>query len=87
MKISFDIFAWEDYLFWQKTDKKILKRINILIKDIVRNPLEGLGKAEKLRGNLSGCYSRRITQEHRIVYTVLEKNQEIVILQCRYHYS
>ncbi len=86
MKVSFDVLAWEDYLFWQQNDKKILKRINILIKEILRNPTEGIGKPEKLRGNLSGCYSRRITQEHRIVYTIIEESKEVVILQCRYHY-
>lgn len=85
MRICFENLAWEDYLFWQKEDKKILKRINTIIKDIQRDPLSGLGKPEKLRGNLSGCFSRRITQEHRVVY-MLGADNEVIILQCRYHY-
>jgi len=86
MIIGFATKAWEDYLFWQENDKKILKRINQLLKDIQRDPLskDGLGKPEKLKGNLSGYYSRRITAEHRLVYTI--KNDILVIAQCRYHY-
>jgi len=83
-KISFDSNGWEDYLYWQKIDKSILKRINKLIKDIVRSPFDGLGKPELLKGNLSGFCSRRIDSEHRLVYIVLEG--EIVVIQCRYHY-
>ena len=81
---TFSETAWEDYLYWQKNDKKILKRINLLIKDISRNPYEGLGDPEPLKYNWSGYYSRRITLEHRIVYKVVEN--EIKIAQCRYHY-
>jgi len=76
--------AWEDYLYWQSNDKKILKRINLLIKDISRSPYEGIGDPEPLKYNWSGYYSRRITLEHRIVYRVVEN--EIRIAQCRYHY-
>jgi len=84
MNITFSSKAWEDYLFWQKTDKKTLKRIHLLIKDIRRSPFEGIGKPEALKFNLSGCWSRRITEEHRIVYT--PEDDSITILQLRYHY-
>ena len=76
--------AWEDYLYWQQTDKKITKRINKLIEDIKRHPFGGLGNPEPLKYNWSGFWSRRIDQKHRLVYTV--ENQEILIAQCRYHY-
>ena len=68
MKLVFSDHAWEDYLYWQKNDKKILRRINNLIKEIKRNPIEGIGKPEPLKHALSGYWSRRITDEHRIVY-------------------
>ncbi len=86
MIIGFASKGWEDYVYWQKNDKKILNKINSLIKDIIRNPYdnEGLGKPERLRGNLSGYYSRRITSEHRLVYTI--KEDLLIIVQCRYHY-
>ena len=84
MKLLFSENAWEDYLFWQKTDKKALKRINKLIKDIQRNKYEGLGKPEALKHNLSGFWSRRISNEHRIVYKI--ENNSILIAQLRYHY-
>lgn len=84
MKLLFSENAWDDYLFWQKTDKKTLKRINKLIKDIQRNKYEGLGKPEALRHNLSGFWSRRITNEHRIGYKI--ENNSILIAQLRYHY-
>jgi toxin YoeB len=83
--ICFRDQAWQDYLYWQQTDKKILKRINILIKDIQRNPFTGLGKPEQLKHHLSGFWSRRITDEHRLVYTF--SNDELIIVQCRYHYN
>jgi toxin YoeB len=76
--------AWEDYLYWQKTDKKILKKINSLIKEIKREPFKGLGEPEPLKYNWSGYWSRRITLEHRIVYKVTDTS--ILIAQCRYHY-
>jgi toxin YoeB len=76
--------AWSDYLYWQETDKKKLKRINELIKAIKRDPFQGLGDPEPLRYDYSGYWSRRIDREHRLVYKV-EKN-ELSIAQCRYHY-
>jgi toxin YoeB len=84
MKLIFSEFAWEDYLYWQKTDKKIIKRINKLISDIQRNKYEGIGKPEVLKHNLSGYWSRRINSEHRIVYKI--ENNQILIAQLRYHY-
>ena len=77
--------AWEDYLYWPETDKKILKKINELIKAIDRYPFEGIGKPEPLQYAFKGLWSRRITQEHRIVYSV--HNKEIIIAACRYHYE
>ena len=84
MKLIFSDHAWNDYIFWQKTDKKILHRINILIKDTKRNPFEGIGKPESLKHALSGYWSRRITDEHRMIYKVSE--YAIEIAQLRYHY-
>ena len=84
MKIVFAETAWEDYLYWQKIDKKILKRINSLIKDISRSPFEGIGDPEPLKHNWSGFWSRRINKEHRLVYAVEEGS--LLIAQCRYHY-
>lgn len=83
--LSFDDLAWEEYLYWQDNDKKILKRINVLIKDIQRNPFEGIGNPEPLKYNWTGFWSRRIDREHRLVYQVNDDNN-IVIVQCRYHY-
>lgn len=85
MIVAFDPVAWDHYLHWQKTDKKILRRINALIKECQRHPFEGTGKPEALRGDLSGFWSRRITQEHRLVYRVRGSTLEIVL--CRYHYG
>lgn len=82
--IFFAETAWEDYLYWQKADKKVLKRINALIKDIRRSPFEGIGDPEPLKFNWSGFWSRRINKEHRIIYAVEE--DAILIAQCRYHY-
>jgi len=84
MILSWAEKAWEDYLFWQKTDKKVLKRINLLLKDIKRQPFEGLGDPEPLKHNWSGYWSRRIDREHRLVYQV--SNESIIVVQCRYHY-
>ena len=83
-KLLWDEEGWEDYLFWQVNDKKILFRINDLIKDTQRNPFTGIGKPEPLKGNLTSCWSRRINEEHRLVYMV--KEDCIYILQCRFHY-
>jgi len=85
MKLTFSTKAWEQYLYWQTTDKKILKRINLLIKDIQRTPNEGIGKPEPLKHGLSGYCSRRINDEHRIVYK--QHNDSILIAQLRYHYG
>lgn len=84
MKLSWADEAWEDYLYWQVTDKKLLKRINALIKDTKRQPFEGIGDPEPLRYNWTGYWSRRINREHRFIYKV--KNDELLIAQCRYHY-
>ena len=84
MIISFQDDAWEDYLYWQQTDKIILKRINALIKEIKRHPFEGIGKPEPLKHDLSGYWSRRKDQEHRLVYRSDKKN--IIVIACRYHY-
>ncbi len=80
--------AWEDYLYWQATDRATLKKVNELLRDIVRTPFAGLGKPEPLRETLKGWWSRRITGEHRLVYRVLGSppEQRIEIVQCRYHY-
>ncbi len=85
MRIIFTTNSWEDYLFWQTTDKKILKRINSLIKDICREPFNGIGNPEPLKYDLSGYWSRRIYREHRLVYQV--ENESILIYSCRYHYD
>ena len=85
MKLTFSSNAWEDYLYWQKTDKIILKRINSLIKNIQRQPFEGIGKPESLKFNLSGFWSRRINEEHRLIYSV--ENKAILIVACRYRYD
>jgi toxin YoeB len=84
LKLIFSDHAWDDYLFWQKTDKKILGRINTLIQETKRNPFEGIGKPESLKHALSGYWSRRINDEHRFVYRVAEDSLHIA--QLRYHY-
>jgi len=84
MKLIFSAKAWDDYLYWQTTDKKMLKRINLLIKDIKRSPYEGIGKPEPLKHGLSGYWSRRINDEHRLVYKI--QNTSLLIAQLRYHY-
>lgn len=84
MILSFADDAWDDYLYWQQNDKKILKKINRLIKEIKRDPFEGIGEPEPLKYNWSGYWSRRITIEHRLVYKVIDDN--LMIAQCRYHY-
>ena len=84
MKLIFAEQAWEDYQYWQKADKKLLERINTLIKDISRTPFSGIGKPEPLKNALSGYWSRRINDEHRIVYKIVDGS--IYIAQLRYHY-
>ncbi len=84
MRLIFSQHAWNDYLYWQRTDKKVVKRINALIQDIQRSPFEGIGKPEPLKHGLSGYWSRRITDEHRIVYNC--EDDAILIAQLRYHY-
>ena len=84
MQLLFLESAWEDYLYWQNTDKKVLKRINELIKDCMRHTLEGVGKPERLKFDMSGLWSRRIDLEHRLVYKI-DENQ-LIIIQCRYYY-
>ena len=85
MRIIFDDSAWSDYLLWQVQDRKVLKRIKLLIKDVERNGNEGIGKPEALRHQFSGWWSRRITDEHRLVYKLTDDS--IVIASCRYHYG
>ncbi|MBL4983272.1 MULTISPECIES: Txe/YoeB family addiction module toxin [Pseudomonas] len=84
MKILFTPEGWDDYLWFQQNDKAGLKRINLLIKAIQRDPFDGVGKPEPLKHNLSGFWSRRITAEHRLVYGI--EDDEVQILMCRYHY-
>ncbi|WP_456457080.1 Txe/YoeB family addiction module toxin [Nitratifractor sp.] len=84
MKLIWSESSWEDYLYWQKQDRRILKKINKLLKEISRHPFEGLGKPEPLKHTLQGCWSRRIDDEHRLVYKITE--DAILIVSCRYHY-
>lgn len=85
MRLLWDGRAWEDYCYWQTQDKKTLKRINALIKDIQRNYFEGIGQPEPLKENLSGWWSRRIDEKNRIVYTI--KDGDIIIASCKGHYD
>ena len=85
MNLLFSPHAWEDYQYWLQTDKKMIRRINELIKDTMRSPYEGIGKPEPLKHTLAGFWSRRITDEHRIVYRISGSNLEIA--QLRFHYS
>lgn len=84
MKLIFSEHAWQDYLYWQRTDRRILRRINALIKETQRDPFAGTGKPEPLKHGLSGYWSRRITDEHRMVYKVEE--DALLLAQLRYHY-
>lgn len=84
MKLVFAEQAWDDYLYWQRTDRKLLERINTLIKETSRSPFAGIGKPEPLKNALSGYWSRRINDEHRFVYTVADGS--LLIAQLRYHY-
>lgn len=85
MNIRFSSRAWEDHLYWQQFDKKVLKKINELLKDISRSPYEGIGKPEPLKHALSGFWSRRITAEHHVVYRI--EGKVIQVAQVRYHYK
>lgn len=85
MPIKFSDQAWADYLYWQQTDKLALKRINTLLREIQRTPFEGIGKPEPLRHNLSGFWSRRIDETHRLVYAF--EDGCLLVAQCRYHYQ
>lgn len=85
MKIVFSSQGWDDYLWWQQQDRKLLKRINQLIHDIERNGNEGLGKPEPLKHGFQGYWSRRINAEHRLIYKVIDN--EVRIAACRYHYE
>ena len=84
-KVVWTSVAWDDYVYWQGQDRKTLKRINQLVKETMRDPERGIGKPEPLRENLSGLWSRRIDDTHRLVYAI-EKDQ-IVVIACRYHYE
>jgi toxin YoeB len=85
MKLCFTLSAWEDYLWFQQHDRKLLKRINQLVKDVLRSAFEGIGKPEPLKGDLAGFWSRRINDEHRLVYAA--NVDEVTIIACRYHYG
>jgi toxin YoeB len=85
VKIVFSSAAWDDYTWWQENDRRVAKRLNALIKDIVRNGHEGIGKPEPLRHDFSGYWSRRITDEHRLVYALAD--DQVRIAGCRYHYG
>jgi toxin YoeB len=85
MNIVFSKAAWEDYQFWQEADRKMVKKINELLRDIVRSPFEGIGKPESLKYDLAGFWSRRINAEHRLVYKV--DTNSITVISCRYHYD
>jgi toxin YoeB len=84
-KVVWTNAAWSDYVYWQGQDKKTLKRINVLIKDAMRNPEDGIGKPEELRESLSGFWSRRIDDVHRLVYAI--NKDQLMIIACRYHYE
>lgn len=84
MRLVFTPHGWEDYTHWQTTDRAILKRINRLVEEVLRDPFEGIGKPEQLKHALAGAWSRRITDEHRLVYLV--DGDDVVILQARFHY-
>jgi toxin YoeB len=86
MRLLWSDEAWEDYVYWQQNDPKILQAINDLVRDIRRDPFKGLGKPEPLKHSLAGWWSRRITREHRLVYRVSGRDAELLeIIQCRYH--
>ena len=86
MRLVFTAKGWEDYQSWQRLDRAVLKRVNRLIDDCLRDPFGGIGKPERLKYGVPDAYSRRITEEHRLVYLVLDDDL-VILLQCRYHYS
>ena len=83
-KLTWTLAAWEDYTYWQGQDKRTLKRMNVLLKDTLRQPFDGIGKPEPLKKNLAGFWSRRIDETHRLVYCI--EGQSLVVIACRYHY-
>jgi toxin YoeB len=85
MMLVFSERGWADYLWFQERDRKLLKRINALIKEMMRTPFEGTGKPERLGANLAGYWSRRINHEHRLVYTL--KDDQLIVASCRFHYE
>ena len=85
MRLSWDEDAWEQYLYWQAVDAAVLRKINALLKECLRTPFAGTGKPELLKGNMRGYWSRRITQEHRLVYKAA--GEELRVAQCRFHYD
>jgi len=85
MRLTWLPNGWKDYLYWQETDRKILQRVNELIRDALRNPFAGIGKPQPLKNNLKGWWSRRITQGHRLIYRVEAGN--LLIMQCRFHHD
>jgi len=85
MKLAFSERAWEDYLYWQKTDRKTLEKLNQLLKEISRHPFTGEGKPEPMKHQFTGCWSRRIGREHRLVYRTEESM--VYVMQCRFHYE
>ncbi len=85
MNVVFTPGAWEDYVWLQTNDRKLLKRANELHKSAMRTPEEGIGKPERLKADLTGCWSRRINDEHRLIYKV--SDDSIIVLACRYHYG
>lgn len=85
MRLVFTDSAWKDYLWFQSHDRRLLKRINTLITETLRSPQQGIGKPERLKANLAGYWSRRINDEHRLVYAV--KDNDLIVVACRYHYE
>ncbi len=85
MNLTFTPSAWDDYQWFVQHDRKLLKRINQLVQDILRTPFEGIGKPEPLKGDLSGYWSRRVNDEHRLVYAV--KGDDVIVIACRFHYG
>lgn len=85
MNLKFTQTGWNDYLWFQQRDRKLLKRVNQLLSDVCRSPFEGIGKPEPLKGDLSGYWSRRVNDEHRLVYTV--QATDVIVIACRYHYG